>query len=303
MPAKWFLCPDGETIECLQCTTKCRMERRCMTIPTALYFGQTRPLPKIPRVSASQGANGVRLIYLRMTQPYIVDPQKSVALLLGTVVHHQLEKGASGDRFLSEQYFKNDYTSGIIDLYERPTKTLYDYKTYGAFALRKALGLEKSVVPDPSGAVYKRDCKSGKKGDPRMIEVWTENPEKADRRGLELQLNCCRILIQELYPVEHMTAQVLAKEPPWFLKQNGIDRPLHIFDIARLPDDEVIEVFKTKTEELRHAFRTGEVPDYCTLSERWENKRCDNHCDVASVCNPPWLQEKVTQEDLDGIVF
>lgn len=295
MPAKWFRCPDGEIVEIESCIAGCRMAEPCMATPLAITIGYNRPPPKIPRISASQGLVGVREKFLQLTHPFIVDPQGRADMIMGTAAHARLEPGASGDRFVCEQYFKNEYTSCFIDLYERHTKILWDYKTWGAFKVKKALGLVKTI--DPSGEIYQRNGKGFKKGDPKMMEVWSRNPKEVDLYDVELQMNMERILIAKQLPVEQMKIQAIVKEPLWSVQKHGIDRKLYTFDVKRLPDEEVVEIYKRKTEALRHAFRTGELPDYCTESERWGGRKCQKFCEVRAICDPPWLREDTTSTD------
>lgn len=295
MPAKWFVCPDGEVIEIEKCITECRMDEPCMATPVAITLGYNRPPPKIPRMSASQGLTGVRQKYLELTTFFVVNPQNRADSIMGTAAHTRLEEGASGDRFVSEQYFKNAYTSCFIDLYERHTRILWDYKTWGAFKIKKALGLVKARVP--SGEFYKVNGKNFKKGDPKMMDVWTRDPEQVDLYDVELQMNMERILIQRTLPVKQMKVQAIVKEPLWSVAKHGIDRKLYTFDVKRLDDERVIEVYKNKTEALREAFRTGEVPDYCTEAERWGGRKCERFCEVREACNPPWLNPEVESVD------
>lgn len=298
MPAKWFKCPDGEVIEIAECIRGCRMEEPCMATPLAITLGYNRPPPKVPRFSASQGLTGVRQKYLELTNFYVVDPQGRADMIMGTAAHTRLEDGASGDRFVCEQYFKNAYTSCFIDLYERHTKILWDYKTWGAFKVKKALGLVKSVVP--SGEFYKVNGKNFKKGDPKMMEVWARDPKEVDLYDVELQMNMERILIHKQLPVEKMKVQAIVKEPLWSVRKHGIMQKLYTFDVKFLPDEEVVSVYKTKTEQLREAFVSGEVPGYCTEGERWGGRKCEKFCEVRDICDPPWLREEdnTNPEDL-----
>ena len=39
---KWFRCPDGQIIPVKDCLTKCRMDERCLTLPTLKLISTER---------------------------------------------------------------------------------------------------------------------------------------------------------------------------------------------------------------------------------------------------------------------
>ena len=84
--------------------------------------------------------------------------------------------------------------TGIVDLYDEDTNSLIDYKNAGSYKVAQVLGLDFYLEDDPSGAVYLRNGKWGKKGEPKKVKRYWANPEKADLGDWEWQINCYRYM-------------------------------------------------------------------------------------------------------------
>lgn len=139
MPAKYFLCPDGEKVEIGKCFKKCRMCERCMLLPVLKAVGKTRPWHGKP--SVTQLLKDTRQTYLEIKHEYVIDPQKSIASMIGTNSHSLME-GNVPNNYLAECRLSDDITSGQFDSYDLETKTLIDFKFFGAYRIAKALGKE-----------------------------------------------------------------------------------------------------------------------------------------------------------------
>jgi len=297
MPATKLLCPDQEEVLIEECFQKCRMGQRCMSLPTLRSAANERVVGDNPRVSASQGGTGVRQMFLKATNDYTIDPQGKADPIYGTGFHAAREQ-YTDDEMLSEAHFENEFTHCTIDLYDKRDKTLTDYKTYGAYKIKRCLGLVEKKVPDPSGALYQKDTKYNKKGDPKLVSVWERDPEYVDMWEVDLQVNLQRVLVEAAgHPVDHMFIEAYVKETRWFAKKSGIDRKIYLFPVKKLFDKDVLAHYRLKTEQFRNALKTGIVPQFCTSQEHWDGRRCEFYCDISHICNPPWLDKEGDDQD------
>jgi len=293
MPATQFICPDGQKTPIEACLSDCRMGTRCMSLPTLRCIAYDRPLRDEVKVSASQAGTGVRYMYLREKHNFAVDPMSRVYALFGTGTHLKLEAKTEGE-MLSEVFLESKWTCGTLDLYDGPSRTLIDYKTWGSYKCAKSIGLVEHKIPDPTGAVYQRNGRGYKKGDPKMIKIWEVDPDQVDMWETEIQLNAYRIMLEEInFPVDHMFVEAIVRDGNTFTaKSRGVDRPLYHIPVAKIEDIDVMDFFKMKTLALRDALATDTPPPYCNETERWDGRKCNGYCDVAEICNPPWLEEK-----------
>ena len=117
MSAKWFRCPDNETIEIATCVKPggCRMKTRCATIPFLTLIGYDR---KWEGVSPSSAGTGPRQLYLKATVDYTVDPQDRVYALFGTAMHEMLAKGGFVKDVISEEPLSDEEMKGTADCLE-----------------------------------------------------------------------------------------------------------------------------------------------------------------------------------------
>ena len=305
MPAKYCLCPDGQKRTIEECLNRCpRPEGRCLTLPTLHSVFWQREWTGTP--STTMLLNGTRLEYLKLTCDYAIDPRDRAFALLGTRHHGKLEAVSKKLNVLSEEKLEGE-VKGTLDLIEPDELAegeqfiLTDYKTFGSFRVARALGLEESKVPDPTGAIYKSSGKWGKAGDVKMVSLWTPNPEKADLFNEELQLNSYRLGIEALgFPVSRMRLQVTVRDGGTYIASNrGVDQNIYIIPVKRLADDDVRAYFKRKGDALIAALENGKMPKPCNARETWDGRRCAGYCEVAEFCPQGGKQESV-KEVADG---
>ena len=173
MPLVGFICPNGNKVSFEYCIHKCK--NRCISIPTAIMLSHTRGWNGIP--SVTQLLKDTREAYLEILHNYYQEPSSMTYALLGTAIHERLEEH-NNDRFISEKRIFIDIDgvviSGRIDVYDKETKELWDYKTTSEYAVILA--------------------KQGKK--------WEWN----------LQLNMYKIMLEELgYEVRDLFIQYILK--------------------------------------------------------------------------------------------
>lgn len=118
MPAKYFTCPDGKTIEIEKCLDfkGCRMGNRCATIPYLKLIGYDR---EWNGVSPSSAGNGPRYLYLKAIVNYAIDPQDRVWAAFGTSTHEKMGMHKYIHNVLSEERLSDDQMTGIVDCLEQ----------------------------------------------------------------------------------------------------------------------------------------------------------------------------------------
>ena len=294
MPAKWFICPDGQRQEidaCLSCRG-CRMPQRCATRAYLRAVSTDRVKAAAERlVRHSSAGDGPRYLYLKHIHPYAVNPDERAFALHGTAVHGKLALDDFTENILGEEALSDDLMRGTADFLEESEHVpgsyeLSDYKTWGSFKVCKVLGMIERTehVLDADGApvVYK----SGeKKGQEKTRKVWLLEPETADIKALAYQENRYRIFFEKIgFPVHRMYAFAIVRDGATYIAQNrGIDRRTYCINVPRLEDAAVLDYYATLRAEVQEGLGTGWVRR-CNDWESWGGRRCDGYCEVADEC-------------------
>lgn len=257
MSLKYFRCPDGDKVEVKECLEKCPQESgRCLGLPTLTEVANTRPWEGIP--STTQLLNPTRIEYLKITKDYCIDPFDRAFALLGTRHHQMLDVVAKKLEMISEKKLIGKI-SGILDLLEPDelcpeSFKLIDYKTWGAYSIKKLLN------------------NSGNLGD----EGW----------NAKYQLNRYRLEVEKLgFPVSCMFVQCTVRDGgTQVARQQGIEKKMYFIKIARIDDGIITKYFNAKSNALLTALANKILPPICSYDERWGNKRCLKFCEVSSFC-------------------
>lgn len=292
MPLKNFICPDRNEIKVDDCLNACRMPARCATRPYLRLIGYDR---EWRGVSPSSAGNGPRLLYLKATSGYAVDPQSRVWAAFGTSTHDNLGMHRYSKNVLSEEPLSDESMKGIADVLEPDESisdqyVLTDYKTWGSFKVAKALGLsilteDEPILDDEGNQVL---LKSGKnKGEVKTKQKKTRlvEPEKADLRSEELQINRYRMFFEyNGFPISRMQIQAIPRDGGTFIATNrGIEKNLYVIPIKRLHDIDVHRFYLKLQQEVDKAFRYGFIRK-CNDWESWEGRRCKGYCEVSEDC-------------------
>jgi hypothetical protein len=295
MPAKWFICPDGQKIEIADCLKEsgCRMSVRCASRSYLRLASSEREWTGKP--SCTQLLAGTMLSYLRLTQEYSISPDQRAFAIHGTKSHSRLEMDDEYS-YLEEKLSDGDIT-GIVDAVEVEAgkATLIDYKTSGSYKVAKALGI--FVADVPTGEVYK----SGpRKGEEKTTKVLKRDDSKIDRWDWELQLNFYRMQFEKTgYKVDDMRIHCIVRDGnTWIARSRGVYRNIYYFAIPRLTDDCVTGYFANKRQALMDALKHGwEKP--CSREENWDGVRCSGYCEVAEFCSlGKYLKKEKEIEDM-----
>ena len=281
MPAKKFICPDGQEIEITRCLQKCPYSHRCMFLPTlravAASLNRNIKQPTVTELLA-----GTMETFLRRTTDYVVDPIKQLYALHGTAVH-TINENHIDKTMLSEQRLSDDITSGKFDLFGKildKENTLGDYKITSSYKLMKALGYYKVDVP--TDEIYKT---GSKKGQPKTRKEWRTDGVK-HLLDWAVQLNYYRILLEERgYTVSRMEIQAMCRDFNLRMAaERNITSPIYLIHINKISDHWVKLYMKTKAKRLQKALKTGKTPHICSGKERWQDRKCKDYCAVAESC-------------------
>lgn len=292
MPLTHFICPDGHEIEVATCLFTCRMPTRCATRPYLRLIGYDR---EWRGVSPSSAGNGPRLLYLKATGGYAVDPQSRVWAAFGTSTHDNLGMHRYSNNVLSEQKLSDNLMEGIADVLEPDEKiadqyVLTDYKTWGSFKVAKALGLsilteDEPILDDEGNQVLLQSGKN--KGQPKTKQKKTMlvEPEKADLRSEELQINRYRMFFEHNgFSISRMQIQAVPRDGGTFIAKNrGIEKNLYIIPIKRLNNADVLQFYYDLQAEVDIAFEENYIRK-CNAWESWDGRRCEGYCEVSEDC-------------------
>ena len=280
VPAKYFKCPDGEKCEMKECFKKCRMKERCMLLPVLKAVGKTREWRGKP--SVTQLLKDTRQTYLEITNDYSIDPDKSIASMIGTNSHSLMENNVPNN-FLSEVRLEDEITSGQFDAYDMETKTLIDFKFFGAYRIAKALG--KQMKWQMNG-YYQRGINKGK---PKWQQVMVDGGVR-DVMEISKQLSYYKYLMKLMgLKVKNIMVQMLVR--------GGLDKTAKSYGLTKMSypirlngvSEHWIRVYmKAKYNRLMYALKHKELPPLC--KNRWNDLRCKDYCGVNEFC--PYYQEK-----------
>lgn len=295
MPAKWFKCPDNETIQIEACLKNqgCRMNQRCATRPFLRLVGYDR---KWEGVSPSAAGNGPRMLYLKAVTDYAIDPNDRVWAAFGTSTHDKLAMHKYSKNVLTETPLQDEDMKGIADVLEEDEAEqgkfiLSDYKTWGSFKVAKALGIvsetkEETVLDENGKPVILKSGPNKGKPKTRQEKIIQHDPTKVDLKPEELQLNRYRIFFESYgFPISQMQIQVVSRDGGTYIAQNrGIERNLYIIPIKRLLNKDALDFYKQLADEVTEAFATGYIRK-CNPWESWDRRRCEGgYCEVVETC-------------------
>jgi len=257
MPVAGFICPDEKTVLIEDCLRECRLRDkfptgRCKALPFLKRAGRDRHWNGKP--SVTQILSGTREQFLKITRPYFINPFQKVAAIIGTNTHNVMYRLTESE--YAEETLYNQLVHGTYDVYDPDTKTLYDYKTWGAWKIAKAL--------------------SG--NDDEKAEALFE---------VVLQMNQYRILLKQKYPqleINSMAVQVISREVGLRqTKERGIVDAAPVILIPEINSSLVTRYQEIKSDCLNQAFVYDWAPP-CRARETWNGKKCEKYCEVRDIC-------------------
>ena len=301
MPAVGFKCPNdmGYTYWNKEC--KCdSCPNPCMAKPALQAAARQRPWSGKP--SVTQLIQPTLPTFLAIVHDYFIDPMTTVASMIGTNSHSAFEN-AQPNNWLAEVRLEDDITSGQFDAYDTTTKTLWDWKFFGAFRIAKALG----YTPRWTKKIITRGKNKGQ-------EKWEQVFEYGgvrDIREIAIQLNYYR------YLMENQGLEVKSIKVNMFLrggldataKRYGLTQPAYIVPINFISKSWVRKYMVMKYDALMRAldefkkewdstWDDSMIPEWlsiCSRRDRWDNsktypdRKCRDWCNVHEFC-PYWIE-------------
>ena len=286
MPAKWFICPDGEKIEISKCLSVkgCRLGNRCATIP---YLRSVAFDREWKGISPSSAGSDARYLWLKATRGYVVDPNNRAFAILGTAVHHKLSLHSYN--VLSEETLSDGQMTGIADLLEDDEYNdgyiLTDYKTFGSFKVTMCLGIATKTVEicndDGEPIRFKSGKRKGQIKTRKEIEISEDN---IDMDAETMQLNRYRIFFEQKgFPISKMQLFIIVRDggtASAFTKK--INDNIYVVSVKRLDDKVVLDFYDDLDQKVKAAFETGYAPE-CSKKLKWNGNRCKK-CEVRGDC-------------------
>lgn len=283
MPAKEFICPNGERVPIGECLAKCPQGERCMFLPTlrAIAEGLDRGLtePTVTELLA-----GTRETYLKKTTDYAVSPMDQVFALHGSSMHAMQENHSEGN-MLTEVRLYDGKMSGQFDIYgtvlDETSNVLGDYKVTSSYKAMKALGYY--TTSEPTGEYYKSGAK---KGQEKYKKVWHTDGER-DIEDWTIQLNYYRIQLERRgFKVDRMEIQMLIRDfSTRMASERNITKPVYVISIPKIRDDIIEDYLGDKLKKLNLAIKSNTIPEHCDAKENWEGRKCLGYCSVVDKCD------------------
>lgn len=302
---KWFDLPDGQRVLISDVLGG--------KLPEALEFAPMPYYETVAQENAYTGVygvtrllNGVRYAYLQYCVDYAVDIDKSAFMVLGIGAHNLMENDENG--FENSVFYEN--IRGRSDLLQDGILT--DYKTAGAFSVKKKLGFyecgQAAVMgPDGKPELYKRSGKWGMAGDVKMKPVYAMDLDNDELFDYKYQLNMYRIMHQAMGDeVNQMRLFFIVRDGGMkAARENGIDKNIYHVEVAQIDDDVIKKYFYDKRDrldcymresaDLREQTSVAEefvpeavirevMPPRCNKRETWGGRRCNGYCPVADAC-------------------
>jgi len=290
MPAVGFKYPDGELITFKEVFEEEKLDLKKMGIVMPMLRELAKQRDPDRKPSVTECLTGTCESYLKRKKDYYIDPQQHAFALAGTLHHARLEDNAEEES--AEVSLEGMDITGIVDLYDEESYSLIDYKNAGSFKVSQALGLDFYLEDDPTGAVYLRNGKWGKKGEPKKVKRFWPNPEKVDLGDWEWQINCYRYMLQKQgKTVLNMYVQITVRDGGiQAARDRGVDKNIYLIEVPFIHDDHIIERFTSKRDLLVEALKLDKLPEKCSEEETWGGKKCEYYCDARELC--PYVNNK-----------
>jgi len=283
MPLRGFKYPDGKLISLQDVRERnIDIEKIGMALPTLLYMSEQRENDRPP--STTELINGTCQAYLQRTEDYYVDPQENAFSLAGTIHHSKLEDSASKD-MIAEMPLEYEGITGIVDLYDKKSKSLIDYKNTGSYKASKILGLQyKEELSETER--YKRSGSWGRAGTPKKIKVFYRDEATADFGDWGWQINFYRLMLESNgYDVDNMFVQMTIRDGGVHAaKSRGVYKNIYLVKVPYINNDTLRNKFLDKKDALLNSLESNKTPEMCTSEETWEGRKCISYCPVRDKC-------------------
>lgn len=255
MPLKGFKYPDGEVVSLEDVSRgKVDVERMGVSLPTLLHMSSDREPNRKP--STTELLQGTCQSYLQRKEDYYTEPEDNAFSLAGTLHHLKLEESSHQHHYLSNRLgseipLESLGITGIVDLFDKDTKTLVDYKFSGSYKIAKCLGIQHKYVHHPT-EVYKRSGRWGKAGTPKRIKEFYVDDNKVDMEDWGWQVNFYRYLLESNgYEVDKMYIQATVRDAGLQIaRERGIDKKIYMMKVPFINNEHLLDRFELKRDAL-----------------------------------------------------
>lgn len=280
MPAKFFKCLNGQEIEMKECFKGCPYGERCMPLPALMAVGKTRPFRG--KASVTQLIKDTRSAYLEIVNDYSIDPQKSIASMIGTNAHAIMEHNTPNG-YLAEVRLEDDITSGAFDYVDLKGKTLGDFKFYNSYVIAKKLGYRSRWK---NNGVYQRGANKGK---PKWEQVFEPGGVR-DTLEVSIQMSYYKHLLKKHgITVDKLKLHMFIRGGlDRVAKSYGLDHMSYTITLNGISERWVRRYMEIKSKMLLDALESGICPPVC--KDRWGSKsnpdlKCREYCGVNKFCD------------------
>ena len=239
------------------------------------------------KYSVTDLINPVRVVWLKRRHRANIEQDmnwiKRTYAVRGTLLHSILEKAGKDKRFINDQPYilATDIAgcavtvSGIPDLIDLETETLWDYKDTNVYSVTKGSRSQWEKQLN----CYRYLILHGQAIDVEETRnIWRLNGGR----------NCgCVFLQPQLFEVKALKIEGWARD--WKVAASKQDKNYpdesEVIDIPVWPDEKTKEFIERALclLESTEVVPDGQLP-VCTSAERWGNKRCQDYCDPCQYC-------------------
>ncbi|NJL71327.1 MAG: hypothetical protein HC888_06805 [Candidatus Competibacteraceae bacterium] len=189
--------------------------------------------------------NGARYNWLRDRYPITVDVLDQSAVMAGTAMHKLFESNIHVSMEVDIGGLPIEIV-GAIDTVEEYADHIrvIDFKLYGSFAIKKALGLVNNKTT--TDRVYR--------GKPVLQDNWTVDPKAADLRDLSFQLSMYAFMLgkklQTNKPIQ-LWAYLIAKDSNnRSARMNGVTKSAYYIPVPRMNESTMLKQVVEKLTQI-----------------------------------------------------
>jgi hypothetical protein len=198
---------------------------------------------------------------------------------------------------LAEVWMDDELGSGMFDFYDAPNKILYDFKTAGSWKICKVLGKRKVEVP-----IEGEYFKSGpRKGEQKTRKVWEMCPP--DYFEWAMQGSRYSWMLRDAgFEVDKYIVQATVRDFTAMTgRMYGLTRQIYLVDIPLFDRSTVVEFYRMKGDQLKFALENNLLPEPCSPTERWDDRRCIGYCPVVQYCDYGSEAKQKEKEDAEDV--
>jgi len=272
-----YKCPDNKLVSPEDCIKDCRMSHRCCPSAMPAHVNKHTRSWK-GKLSVTQALNPTTQIYLSINNDRIINLQRNIYSMLGTINHSRHEAGgAHTDELECEIFLEDELNAGTTDQLQCVDGKYYlrDIKNKKVMQAKWILDYEK--IGDKDYA----------------LPTWRQTGKKLkDRDDVVMQMNRYRMLLEKSrgITIEGMFMDVVFIDysPTNSPSRFGLKYQYYGVPVRKLDDDFVLDFYKKADARIKHALKNG-VDKFCYEDDDWKEfgapgNRCNFYCESKDSC-------------------